>query len=240
MSELPSGVGASLPRPSRRVPWWLVAMLPLWLAAGVATGRWVASSGARLEAFSELTIVGAVLGLPLAVWLVLLVHEAGHLAAARLQGWPFLLLLVGPLRVVRGASGLVWGLNRAWPTWGGLTASIPPVDHTFRRQMLLMVLAGPLASATLGVSGLWFFGRHGRDGAGAAHWIGLSGGGFVDPFQRPLAEAGLAWAEGRVGDARHGYRHGHRDRGATGRPGAGSRPRGPRLTYGAVGVAITL
>ncbi len=347
MPEMPAVATASARPSRRRVPWWLVAMLPLCLVAGLVTGRWLDSSGARLEAFRQLPLVGVVVGIPLTLWVVLFVHEAGHLLAARAQGWPFLLLLVGPLRVVRGATGLAWGLNRAWPTWGGLTASIPPVDHTFRRQMLLMAVSGPLASAALGLMALWlssaggrlapyalvggatsllvsaatllpmksggfqsdgaqaldlirspeesrrrarrlslllrglagirprevdpaevqacldetsdprdrlalwlmsmhialdrdaldeaaraarevaelhqrfpdgmrqmvaldlawFFGRYGRDAAAAAHWIGLSRGGFVDPFQRPLAEAGLAWAEGRLEDARRAITH---------------------------------
>ncbi|WP_291983825.1 hypothetical protein [Luteitalea sp.] len=346
MDEPASDVPPPATGPRRWLRWWLLA-LPLGVAAGVLAGRALAASGTRFEAFRDASPLALVLGLPLILWLVLAVHEGGHLIAARLQGWPFLLLLVGPLRVVRGTSGLVWGFNRAWATWGGLTASIPPVDERFRRQMLCMVLAGPLASVALGAAVLllarrgdalaafgvvggvtslliavvtllpmqgggyqsdgaqaldllrggdlsrrrarrlallmrgfaglrprdtdpaevhasldetadprerlalwtvllhiamdrgavedgaraahevaalyhhfpdgmrqmvaldlaWFFGRHAGAATDAAAWLAQSAGGFVDPFQRPLAEAGLAWAEGRLEDARRAAAH---------------------------------
>lgn len=342
MPEIPADTTQSPSRPARRVALWMLGLVPLSMAAGILVGRWLASSDGRLDAFRQLTPVEVVVGFPLTLWAVLFVHEAGHLVAARSQGWRFLLLLVGPLRVVSGATGLVWGFNRAWATWGGLTASIPPVDETFRREMLVTVLAGPFASAVLGVCGLvlaghggpltahasvagmtslliagatllpvktggyqsdgaqalelirnpeaarhrarrlsvllrglagirprdvdatevrgslaetveprerlalwsllmhnaldrgaldeaadaasevaalhhaypdgmrqmvaldlaWYFGRYGRDAAEARRWLDLSRGGFVDPFQRPLAEAALAWAERRGDDAR--------------------------------------
>jgi hypothetical protein len=53
----------------------------------------------------------------------------------------------------------------------------------------------------------WFFGRHAGDATAAAAWLAQSAGGFVDPCQRPLAEAGLAWAEGRLEDARRAAAH---------------------------------
>jgi hypothetical protein len=128
------------------------------MAGALGLGLFVGRSMGRNPAFdAAIRDIGAptmLLGIPLAVWLVILVHELGHVLAARLCGWRFLLLLVGPLRVVRGGRGLAWSFNRAWPTWGGLAASLPREGADVTREMLAVVLGGPLASLALAGTGL--------------------------------------------------------------------------------------
>jgi hypothetical protein len=88
---------------------------------------------------------------------VLATHELGHVAGGRLAGLRFLLLIVGPLKVVRGAEGgLDFSLNRSLSLAGGLAACGPnPDDLTdLRRRMTWLVAGGPVASLLLGVVAL--------------------------------------------------------------------------------------
>lgn len=124
-----------------------MALLFGGLAGGA--GFLLASRLASADAVKVLRPLELLVALPILLWLVLLTHELGHVAAAWLRGWRFLMLLVGPLRLVQGRSGLDWAFNRAWPTWGGLAASVPREEAGFRRDMTVVVLGGPLASLLL-------------------------------------------------------------------------------------------
>jgi hypothetical protein len=82
----------------------------------------------------------------LGVFLILLVHELGHVAAGRLVGFEFILLIVGPLTVMRTAQGISYSLNRNMRFFGGLTANAPPDDRDLDRRMAITTAGGPLAS----------------------------------------------------------------------------------------------
>ncbi|BCS34883.1 hypothetical protein TBR22_A41090 [Luteitalea sp. TBR-22] len=154
MPQTPGAEGAA-PRSGNAARLVLLAAFMVGaLGLGLLVGRTVGRSAAFAAAIDRVGLPALLLGLPFTVWLVILVHEAGHVLGGRLVGWRFLILLAGPLRVVRGGAGLEWSFNRAWATWGGLAAALPREGADFRREMLVVVLGGPVASLALGVVGL--------------------------------------------------------------------------------------
>ncbi len=93
---------------------------------------------------------------------VILVHECGHLLGGRLVGSRFLLLIAGPLMILREQRGIRVRLNKNLGSYGGLAASMPQGDQDIPRKMLVMVIGGPIASLLLAGASL-----------GLAAWPGL-------------------------------------------------------------------
>jgi hypothetical protein len=91
----------------------------------------------------------------LPLWfLLVLVHELGHLACGMLASLKPLLLIVGPLKLTFLGDRAQVRRNRSLNLGGGLAAALPPADSRIRRGMLLMVLGGPLASMLAGLLAL--------------------------------------------------------------------------------------
>jgi hypothetical protein len=141
-------------------------------ALGVIAGR--AASGnewiyLRFDAFG----VYDLLLLPATLFLVILIHELGHLCGGWMRGMRFLLLIVGPLRLRRTLSGLKldWFVNGG--TFGGLAAAMPDPQRSMRGQLLPLVMGGPLASLLLAGVALWL--ATGSDGRWSAHLLILGG-----------------------------------------------------------------
>lgn len=88
--------------------------------------------------------------LPLA-WLVAVgIHELGHLIGGWLIGGRFLLWVVGPIKVLRTPKGIQWGWNRSVNVAGGMGACLPhDCSRLTARQLIVMVLGGPIASLVL-------------------------------------------------------------------------------------------
>src|SRR5947207_11674351 len=84
-----------------------------------------------------------------AAWLVLLVHEAGHVLAARLLGHAVVGLRLGSGHPKRRFEWKLFDLEiTPWPS-GGLTLQVPPGPTRLRLHDALITLAGPLASLGL-------------------------------------------------------------------------------------------
>ncbi len=85
----------------------------------------------------------------LSVFLVLLIHELGHVAGGLIGGNTFALLIVGPLRVEVEEEKLRWRFNKSLSAFGGLALTIPNRTDNFKRRRALTVAAGPGASLLL-------------------------------------------------------------------------------------------
>lgn len=148
LDRLPPPPPATLARTKSARP--LLAGLLLGVA-GAAVGYGIAAlfkSGSAERAESLSRGQGAMLfGLAIAgMFLVILVHELGHLLGGRLVGFRFALLIVGPVEVRRTASGVRWGINSSPALWGGLAASLPLDTSDLRRRTMALVAGGPIAS----------------------------------------------------------------------------------------------
>lgn len=131
-----------------------------WTLAGHALGGAVAGGAVTwflLQRF-ELDGAGAVgllAAFLVAVWVHIVIHEAGHALAGMAGGLRPLAFGVGPLRMERGADG--WRLR-----WGGTLAGIsgfamllPPADAVARRrEQAMYLLGGPLANLLTGAPAL--------------------------------------------------------------------------------------
>ncbi len=127
-------------------------------AAGAALGFLIARHGLALpfvrEALAPLS-AWDLLALPLAILLVIAVHEAGHLAGGVSRGMRFLLYIVGPFQFSRGADGGIhfrWAFNLG--TFGGVAACLPDTRRPLADQLPRMILGGPLASLLLALLGI--------------------------------------------------------------------------------------
>jgi hypothetical protein len=103
--------------------------------------------GARIA----LLLVGMV-SIPVAWWVAVAFHEAGHLLGAWLRGGRFLLYQVGPLRLQRTPAGLALLRNRGINVMGGLAASILPDKGDLPARFRVLLAGGPLASFALAVT----------------------------------------------------------------------------------------
>jgi hypothetical protein len=137
-------------------------------AAGVMVGRSASDSEWIRLRFDALGPYDLLL-LPLTFFIVVLLHELGHLFGGLVRGMRFLLLIVGPLRLRRTISGLRldWFLNSG--TLGGLAAALPDPRRPIRGQLLSLIVGGPLASLLLTVLALWL--ATALDGRWSAHLL---------------------------------------------------------------------
>lgn len=87
----------------------------------------------------------------LSVFLVLLIHELGHIVGGLIGGNTFALLIVGPLRVEKEEEKLRWRLNKSMSAFGGLALTMPNSTENFKQRRALTVAAGPGASLLLAV-----------------------------------------------------------------------------------------
>ncbi|HRI61567.1 MAG TPA: M50 family metallopeptidase [Saprospiraceae bacterium] len=92
-----------------------------------------------------------------AIWLVIALHELGHLLAGLVQGFRLALYTAGFLGVRGTEHGAQVFFNRDLNLVGGLAATFP--EHlvsgpALRRKFAWIVAAGPLTSLIVGIAGL--------------------------------------------------------------------------------------
>ncbi|MFN7271293.1 MAG: site-2 protease family protein [Gammaproteobacteria bacterium] len=102
---------------------------------------------------ADATLTGwDLLVLPVLFLIVLGAHEVGHLIGGMSQGMRFLMLIVGPFGWHASVAGPRFEWNTNVALMGGLAATLPTeVGASLRRQMLVLVAGGPLASLLLTV-----------------------------------------------------------------------------------------
>ncbi len=148
---------ASAPRAAGRLR---SALLLLGLATiGAISGYLLANLTEWMGFVPALNLSGgqliALLLLLLPIWfLVVLAHEAGHLAGGVLAGFKPFQLVVGPLKLLWVEGRVRAELNRSLLLAGGVAVSLPPDGQNLRRRMLLMVAGGPAGSLLLALLAL--------------------------------------------------------------------------------------
>lgn len=151
-------------RPSRlESTWsWLFNLAMLALVIGVALNFDRVMVRARFAPDGSLFSSGGglILAVSLAFLLTAAVHEAGHLATARMARLRFRELVVGPLTVTQTGDGLRLGIQRTLGLFSGRVTCIPETSQspaTLNRPLLLFATGGPLASILLAAAGLLLF-----------------------------------------------------------------------------------
>ena len=86
------------------------------------------------------------------LFVVLGVHELGHLIAGLVQGFRFELFVIGPLGIKRENRKIKIFLNKNIAHYGGLASTIPIEDKPENsRKLAIICLAGPIASVVLAI-----------------------------------------------------------------------------------------
>ena len=100
-------------------------------------------------------------------------HEVGHALGAVLSGATITRAQVGPIEIVPLRGGLRMRWKRGPRDIGGLVQSFPSPHKSFRRQMIVTIVAGPLVNAVLAVGA--FLLAHGRlDSAWGVMLLGIA------------------------------------------------------------------
>lgn len=137
-------------------------------ASGIMVGGAVKGNDWIAKHLDVLTLYDLLL-LPLTFFMVILVHELGHLAGGLSRGMRFMLLIVGPLRLRRTVSGLKLDWFLRGETFGGLAAALPDQQRPIRAQLLPLIVGGPIASLLLAALALWLATY--TDGRWSAHLL---------------------------------------------------------------------
>lgn len=162
LPEIPAD--APLPASGAARSWRSAVLGAIVGGGGAMSAYWIASAIDRTAATAvfrgtghTLWFVPALVG---GVFLVLLLHELGHLVAGVLGGFQFALLVIGPLRIAREDDGggprrIRVRLNRSLAEAGGLAATIPRDDAldgaSLVRKFVWILAGGPIASALTAV-----------------------------------------------------------------------------------------
>lgn len=93
-----------------------------------------------------------------AMMLSTIVHEGGHVIAGLVQGWKFVIMVIGPMKIYRDEKDdkIKIGIEKNPALWGGLGGTIPreKSDKNLKAYAKIL-LAGPIASFVLGgISGI--------------------------------------------------------------------------------------
>jgi hypothetical protein len=149
-----------------------VLLLLAFTLLGYVTGKLLAEHP-MLRGQVALLSAWDILLVPLFFFFTIGLHEIGHLLGGISAGMRFLLLIVGPLHLTRGESGLQlrWRFNPA--TLGGIAAATPDSARPLAPQLRCLIIGGPLSSLLFGSLGIGLsFLLGGRLGA----WAFLVGG----------------------------------------------------------------
>jgi hypothetical protein len=134
----------------------LIVGLVAWLANSLSDS-WLAETRLiqQLREARGILTGWDLLAFPVLILIVLGTHEVGHLLGGLSQGMRFLMLIVGPLGWHASASGPRFEWNTNLALMGGLAAALPTqVGTALRRQSMMLVAGGPLASFVLAMVAL--------------------------------------------------------------------------------------
>jgi hypothetical protein len=93
-----------------------------------------------------------IIGLVVMTFIVLAVHELGHLMTGLLNGFRFELFVVGPLGIKRENDQVKVYLNKNIGYYGGIAATSPVDDDTdHAKKFAKILLAGPITSALFAI-----------------------------------------------------------------------------------------
>lgn len=130
------------------------AVAGLALAIGPFIGSELAENRLvlKIAEANEVKTPWDLLAFPFLMLIVLGVHEIGHLIGGLSQGMRFLLLIVGPFGWHASVAGPRFEWNTNVALMGGLAATLPTeTGASLRRQLLVMIAGGPLASLLLAI-----------------------------------------------------------------------------------------
>lgn len=120
-------------------------MLILLFGMLIFTKESVLVDSLKPDSTTEKTIM--MLGIIIMVFIVLAVHELGHLVVGLANGFRFEFYIVGPLGIRRENDQVKIYLNKNLAYYGGVAATVPiDNDRANAKKFAWILLAGPIAS----------------------------------------------------------------------------------------------
>lgn len=154
LPQLQPPVVKTITTESRSVVGRLILILVVAIVVGYVVSRLLSNRAEPLDPVrirpSKIQKTLLLIAVPFMMFFVIFVHELGHIIGGKLAGLRFLLLIVGPLKVIRSTKGLKWQVNTAVALMGGLACCSPTDTSTFLKSYRWMVVGGPIASLLLG------------------------------------------------------------------------------------------
>lgn len=89
----------------------------------------------------------------LAFFIVILIHEFGHVLGGLLMGNEFSLMIVGPLKLQKDDGKFSLTFNKSIAMAGGLALTLPTKVEGFKKRRAIVIGSGPLASLVLAIGG---------------------------------------------------------------------------------------
>ncbi|MBW3130329.1 hypothetical protein [Hymenobacter profundi] len=137
-----------------------------WLALGFVWGiiavldgrKWVHSilyKAAILDISWPVLVLGWIIGLPILYWLVIVVHEGGHVVGALFARFQILSFVASWLHVKRKAKGWQIQLRKPAAKLSGMVQAFPTHDRNLRSRYALFIAGGPLANILTGALALY-------------------------------------------------------------------------------------
>lgn len=133
---------------------WGIGLLLAGGALGYGLGSLLTGSLDKEALGLDVSTTTLIISLVLSIFLVLLIHELGHVLGGLAFGNRFALLIAGPLKVENENGKLKWSLNRSLSAFGGLAMTIPVSTENFKARRTTTVAAGPGASLLLALLAL--------------------------------------------------------------------------------------
>ena len=133
---------------------WGIGLLLAGSAFGYGLGSVLSGSLDKEALGMDVSTTTLIVSLLLSIFLVLLIHELGHILGGLAFGNRFALLIAGPLKVENENGKLKWSINRNLSAFGGLAMTIPVTTDHFKMRRTATVAAGPGASLLLAILAL--------------------------------------------------------------------------------------
>lgn len=133
---------------------WGILLLSVGIGFGYGLGSLLSGTLDKEAMGLDVSTTTLIISLVLSIFLVLLIHELGHVLGGLAYGNRFALLIAGPLKVENENGKLKWGINRNLGAFGGLAMTIPTNTANFKARRTTTVAAGPGASLLLALLAL--------------------------------------------------------------------------------------
>ena len=168
-------VSASGRRRQGREVLFLAALFGIALAVGGVLQWFSPAWLERALALVKLNSPAAVVALLAALAISVVVHEGGHLVAALLLDFQLMGASLGPFRLqcLHGKWRLQFSARKMF---AGSISAVPKELENWRRRMLLVVAAGPVATLLMAAGAVWMA----KESGTAGDWLGRVWGGLAE------------------------------------------------------------
>jgi len=124
----------------------LVAASPIF---GYFIGAYFLNDGAKSVDIDWLEIASIIPIMFFVFFLVILIHELGHILGGLIMGNEFSMMIVGPLKLQKEDGSYQLTVNRDIAMAGGLALTLPTKVEGFKKRRAIVIGGGPFASLVL-------------------------------------------------------------------------------------------